>query len=300
MTAVACRVPEELAAVDLWTVLRRAVRRFGSRDDGRLLVADSKLVYSPTRGLGCLETGVLATLPDVPLESLTVERLVRTVCHPPYESLQAEPWYLPGSVLPIVAEAPMPARAGERFRKACARQGITWAVVRSVVVCSAGFNALLDRWGTKGAVLGDCLALLLQAVRALGEPGERVRVIIDKHGGRNNYATVLQHALPEGLVLAQEEGRARSLYQVCGLDRDLCLLIEPRADVRHFCVALASMVSKYLREVFMRDFNRFWLNHVPELKPTAGYPGDAERFYRAICPAMERLGLTEASVWRRR
>ena len=51
MTSVACRVPERLAAADLWKVLRSAVRRYPSSDDGRLLVEDSKLVYSTTRGL---------------------------------------------------------------------------------------------------------------------------------------------------------------------------------------------------------------------------------------------------------
>jgi ribonuclease HII len=299
MTAVACRVPEELAATDLWKVLRRAVRRAGSKDDGRLLVADSKLVYSPTRGLRCLENGVLATLPLASRESLTVEQVVRSVCQPPYDGLEAEFWYSPQSPLPVVADTAAPAYAAERFHRACERRGIGWAVVRSVVVCAPGFNALLDRWGTKGAVLGEGLARLLQANCTLGEPGEPVAVTIDKHGGRNHYAALLQNALPEGLVVTRQEGRARSVYQVVGLDRDLRLTIEPRADIGHFCVALASMVSKYLREVFMRDFNRFWQAHIPDLRPTAGYPGDAERFFQAIRPTLERLGIAETMVWRR-
>ena len=36
------------------------------------------------------------------------------------------------------------------------------------------------------------------------------------------------------------------------------------------------------------------------LKPTAGYPGDAARFFEAIRPCCERLGLPEAAVWRRK
>jgi len=36
------------------------------------------------------------------------------------------------------------------------------------------------------------------------------------------------------------------------------------------------------------------------LKPTAGYPGDAARFYEGIRPAMERLGVQESAVWRRK
>ena len=75
---------------------------------------------------------------------------------------------------------------------------------------------------------------------------------------------------------------------------------QPRADAEHFSVALASMVSKYVREVLMGEFNRFWCEQVPGLKPTAGYPGDSRRFYDAIRPAAERLGIPEAALWRRK
>jgi hypothetical protein len=60
------------------------------------------------------------------------------------------------------------------------------------------------------------------------------------------------------------------------------------------------MLCKYLREVCMRQFNRFWAKHVPGIVPTAGSPGDAKRFYEAIRPAMAKLGLTEDQVWRKR
>jgi hypothetical protein len=102
------------------------------------------------------------------------------------------------------------------------------------------------------------------------------------------------------MVLAQEEGRERSVYRVEGIDREVRITFVPRADLNHFTVALASMFSKYLRELFMREFNRFWQTHVPGLKPTAGYPLDAERYYAAIQPAMEKLGLTARQVWRNR
>jgi ribonuclease HII len=65
-------------------------------------------------------------------------------------------------------------------------------------------------------------------------------------------------------------------------------------------VALASMVSKYTREVMMREFNRFWQQHIPDLKPTAGYPADAARFLDTIRPVLARLGIDERRVWRRK
>jgi hypothetical protein len=66
------------------------------------------------------------------------------------------------------------------------------------------------------------------------------------------------------------------------------------------CVALASMFAKYIREVCMKQFNAFWAKHVPGIKPTAGYPLDAKRFYEEIRPAMESLGIEPDAVWRKK
>jgi hypothetical protein len=60
------------------------------------------------------------------------------------------------------------------------------------------------------------------------------------------------------------------------------------------------MLSKYLREILMGEFNRFWLERMPGLAPTAGYPSDAGRFYEAIRPMVEELGIAHEVVWRKR
>jgi hypothetical protein len=60
------------------------------------------------------------------------------------------------------------------------------------------------------------------------------------------------------------------------------------------------MVCKYLREILMGEFNRFWVDKLPGLQPTAGYPGDALRFFEAIAPELAKLGITRESVWRER
>ena len=92
MTSVACRVPEELAGGDLWRVLRGAVRRHPSTDRRRLLIEDSKLVYSPTRGLGDLELGVLATLsPWRSGEALALAQYVDWFCPGSHPDLRGEP-----------------------------------------------------------------------------------------------------------------------------------------------------------------------------------------------------------------
>jgi len=63
-------------------------------------------------------------------------------------------------------------------------------------------------------------------------------------------------------------------------------------------VALASMLSKYLREALMRRFNTFWARYMPEVPPTAGYYGDGARFLRDIEPARRKLGIADEQLIR--
>ncbi|MHC4185334.1 MAG: hypothetical protein ACYSR4_05310, partial [Planctomycetota bacterium] len=51
-----------------------------------------------------------------------------------------------------------------------------------------------------------------------------------------------------------------------------------RADERFLPVSLASMVSKYLRELLVASMNRYFAGFHAELRPTAGYWKDGLRF----------------------
>jgi hypothetical protein len=301
MTSVACRVPESRTTADLWRLLRAAVRRHSEPADGRLVIEDSKLVYSTSRGLHDLETAVLAVLPlPDDGEGYRLGHFIDRLCPASHADLRGEPWYQGACGIPAVVEAASFQKAARRFERASRRHQIGWGPVHSVVVCPSRFNQWLAQWGSKGAVLGQALTQLLAANQSLERDPEPVWFIIDKHGGRNTYAAMLQHALPDGMVVAQEEGAERSTYSLLGPARPVRFTFEPRADANHFCVALASMFSKYLRELLMLEFNRFWSLHEPGLKPTAGYHGDAARFFAAIRPVAERLRIPEAALWRRK
>lgn len=299
MTAVACRVPTE--AANLWQLLSAAVRRADDPSDGRLPVGDSKQIYSPGRGLRTLETVVHAALSACRAEPLTTLADAVTWLAPScVEELRAERWYTGGTALPESADADACRDAAHRYDNACRSVGVHWGLVRSVVVCPARFNDLTAQAGSKGAVLAHGLTTLLRATCDALPGDEAVAVYVDKHGGRNNYAAMLQTAFDRGFVVAREETALRSVYQVGGGTRPVRLTFQPRADADHYSVALASMVSKYLRELFMAEFNAFWQAHIPGLKPTAGYPVDAVRFYEAIRSVRERFGLPEHAVWRRK
>ena len=42
------------------------------------------------------------------------------------------------------------------------------------------------------------------------------------------------------------------------------------------------MFAKYLRELGMMHFNRWWSEKAGGIEPTAGYPRDAERFVNEL------------------
>lgn len=293
MTAVACRAPDDLADACLWSALRSAVRRAADAADGRFAVDDSKLVYNTTQGLAALEHGVLAALWRDEFSSL--ETFLSAFCaETVLAELRGEAWYSGAGAIPGRQTA------AARFDAACTAAGIGAWKTTTVVICPPRFNALVDAAGSKGAVLAHSLGELLRASLDLTPADEMLTFNIDKHGGRDAYAAQLQRALPDGFVTPLREGMSASIYRVHGLGREMRLTFQPRADANHFCTALASMVSKYVRERLMEEFNRFWLERTPGLKPTAGYPGDAKRFYDAIRPTAKRLGVAETALWRRK
>jgi ribonuclease HII len=298
MTAVACRLPDHFHDANLWRLLHPAVRRNEDADDGQLLIDDSKRVYL-AHGLAGLERGFLTTL-STSLNPRLLAALIDQVCPDARDELRGEIWYRGVQSLPIhlVPGDLEPWRV--RFGDACAVAEVGCWQVRSVVICPWRFNALLDEGGTKGHVLAHALMYLLRWQRSNLPGQDDLAIFIDKHGGRNTYAAMIHHALPDGIVISERESMACSAYRVHGLERDVRLMFQPRSDGEHFCVALASMVSKYLREVLMLEFNRFWQEHIPDLKPTAGYPGDALRFLQAIRQTIEKLGLREETLWRRK
>jgi hypothetical protein len=59
------------------------------------------------------------------------------------------------------------------------------------------------------------------------------------------------------------------------------------------------MTAKYVRELAMEAFNRFWSSRVPGLAATAGYPVDARRWRTEAAEAIHRAGVADDDLWRR-
>jgi hypothetical protein len=290
--AVAIHLPEN----DLsgWSTLQAVVRRSSEPADGRLLIDDSKKIYT-RGGLAALERGLW------PLLGNHARRLDHFLWgHNPVpdwgEDLCREYWFNGAEAVPLTVDPHCQRTDGAVVRAAIGER--CQNTVR--IVPAPRFNQIVDETGSKAAVLIRGLVdLMTSLIRSL-PPGEPVVFDCDKLGGRNYYAGLVQDAFPAGWVIAQQESADASRYRVELLDRPVQVVFRPRADAESVAVALASMLSKYLREVCMSQFNRFWARQVPGIQPTAGYPVDARRFLSQIQQAMAPLGLHVDAVWRKK
>ena len=280
--AVAIELPDSDPAG--WEPLKHIVRKVRGKNDGRILIDDSKKVFTKG-GIQTLECGLVRTV-GLGTGSLR-DFLARFLLPGCLDDMAAEHWFDGEELLPLHTHE-IPPNA-EPF-PACS------AFVN--LVPTKLFNQIVAGSDSKGTVLACGLTALLGAMRTVGSGP--LHVSCDKQGGRNFYAAMLQASFPDGWVVVELESAAESRYRIENIERPIAVTFKPRADGDSIAVALASMLCKYLREVSMAQFNRFWAKHVPGIVPTAGYPLDAKRFYDAIQPAMVKLGLTAEQVWRSR
>ena len=120
-------------------------------------------------------------------------------------------------------------------------------------------------------------------------------MICDKHGGRNQYAALLSESFGDLFIPRLEESAACSRYKLRGGE----VRFQVRAE-QYLPTAAASILSKYLREIAMEQFNQFWVSRIPGLKPTKGYPEDARRFRKEIAQKQRELGIPDSVLWRER
>jgi hypothetical protein len=267
----------------LWRLCKSGLCRKPGDSRKRVPIADSKALKLPNDVKGRhpllhLERGALAMLRCLGhTPASDVDLLVALqAAHP------RAPWYGGEAIaLPLGSEAPQIAIAGNRVASALESGRVELVDARCILVAEAEVNEAIRRTGTKaeatvGAV-GRHLRHLLDQ-HAAGE--DQVRIVCDQLGGRTQYEGVLARELPGHEVLALSETDGRSRYTVSG--QRIIIQFMPEAESHHLPVALASMIAKLTRELAMMRFNRYFAARMPEIKPTAGYYGDAGRWLREM------------------
>jgi len=297
--------------VDLYTRLADIVASQPS--DHRIAIADSKVLYKPGKGLSHLERGVLSSLANVIGRPATSwQALIETTGADHNGHRLALPWHDNfNTMLPIDADPQVLLDLTARFTTACGFSDIKLHDVQARLVFPHELNRLTEHHGTKGAALSHVsIGLLREMMDRLAESvgvdstwltalTESIYVTCDKHGGRNRYGALLQHHFPDDWIETIDESRPASRYQWGPPEArvQVCFRTKGEAELP---TALASMTAKYHRELAMRALNAFWQQHLPDLKPTAGYPVDARRFKADIAAVQCQLRIDDADLWRNR
>lgn len=289
ITGTLWKVPD--LTTDLYQLLKSSVAKTSAKN--RIKVCDSKSLYQSGGSIEALETSVFSLLEISPVNWRSlVEFLGCAIC-----GNQEPSWLSNGRLeLPMRAEPERVDTLRDRFLKSCEKPGVELVSIQTKTLFADQFNESVSVQGNKATVLS---ATTLGLVNELLErvKGDSVRIICDKHGGRSKYAGLLQHVLTDQLVEVVTESLETSRYRWKEGEREFQVEFNARGE-GDLPVALASMVSKYVREVYMKLWNQFWLEHLPSLKPTKGYPQDAKRFMSEIESVRSRLKISRESLWR--
>ncbi|HWB10353.1 MAG TPA: hypothetical protein VG826_14070 [Pirellulales bacterium] len=318
ISATVWSVPGEPCGVDLYKLLRKVVvktpgagkankanKKAGSANGAsakdslprRLLLADSKVVYRPPEGLGNLELGVLAALALAGHRPTSWRGLWQVLDAENSGTLDRFPWHVDFERhVPLKADGRHLDHLAARLATEAEAAGVKLLAVRSRAVFPDHWNTLTDEHNKSTALSLLTLELLSQVLSEL--PDAPVAVICDKHGGRNFYQGLLQQHVSY-LVEVYGEGRDESVYRWGPADCRTEVVFRTNAE-RYLPCAVASMTSKYLRELSMLAFNHYWNRHLPDLRPTAGYPVDAGRFKADIAAMQATLGIDDRILWRNR
>jgi ribonuclease HII len=274
-------LPHHLLTSDLWQVLRRSLGNRRKRLAGRLLIADSKKAYSRSLGIKHLERTVLASLKCLGKEPATLVELVELLCPSCLERLSDYPWYRDAGSYCLSVDIGDRDIASAVLADDLASNGMELLELRSRCLDVAYYNEMVAAVKNKANVLFTATCHLIK--RAYDNfAGDDLQIMVDRQGGRVRYRKNLQRMFGDMELRILRESPTASSYELHAGGKGMRLHFVVGADERFLPVSLASMISKYLRELLIGNMNRYFAGFSTDLRPTAGYWKDGLRFIEEI------------------
>lgn len=303
VSATVWEVPDGTSDDDLRRRLAPVVAsspgRRNAAGPARVVLGDSKVLYQSGKGLQHLEYGLWAAMGLLGHRPSSWREVWEVLAPGSVAHREPVPWFCNYDVpAPLDADHERLSSVTETFGRGMREADVRLVAMESRAIFPEQFNHLLTRRESKGALLSH-VTLELAAAMIARLPAANISVVCDKHGGRNRYQPLLAEYFPEWLIEIHGEGRERSVYRFGPSGRRVEFRFQVGGE-EHLPAALASMASKYLRELAMRAWNDFWCARLPGLPPTAGYPEDARRFKAAIAAEQASLALDDALIWRQK
>jgi len=270
-------LPHHFLTSDLWQILQKSVGKRRNHLAGRLLITDSKKAYNKTVGIKHLERTVLGVLKCLDKEPATLAEFLKLLCPECLERIITYPWYQGIGSYRLSADAADRAISSAVLADDMASNGIELLELKSYCLDVGYYNKMMASVKNKADVLFTATSRLIK--RAFDNfAGDDLQIIIDRQGGRVHYRKNLQRMFSDMELRILRESPAVSSYELRGDGKVMRLHFAVGADERFLPVSLASMVSKYMRELLVQNINRYFAGFLSDLRPTAGYWKDGLRF----------------------
>ena len=270
-------IPHNLLEANLWQILRRSVGNKRKALAGRLLVADSKKAYHRSDGIRHLERTVLACLNCLGGKPSNLIELLEILCPDSIERLSNYPWHKDIASHNLAVNEADIGIASSVLKDNLNSNGIELLELRSCCLDVAYYNKMVGAVKNKASVLFTAVCGLIKSAWD-NHPADELQILVDRQGGRMMYRTPLQRMFPEMELKILKETDTNSSYELTAGGRKMRVHFAVGADDRFLPVSLASMASKYLRELLVEGLNRYFVGQCAALKPTAGYWKDGLRF----------------------
>ncbi|NOX60164.1 MAG: hypothetical protein GXP29_15075 [Planctomycetes bacterium] len=299
VTATVFEVPDGLQNEDLWNLLREAICRDPSRHETRLPIADSKKLYDRKKGLITLERTALVMLNTANRSPHTLRDLLHVLSPGMLAELQNHPWYAAYECdIPTASSALDISTRANAVKRCMSASQVSLRGIFSEVLLESDYNRRIQITRNKAAVLMQAALRLVQRVR--DRFGPCVIVHVDRHGGRSRYREALMTFFECKPLRIISETATHSAYTVGGSDDTWTIDFTTKGETSHLPIALASIFSKYLRELLMGAINAYFAERIAGLVPTAGYYTDAKRFLADIAQVVQAENIGQSTLVRSR
>ncbi len=295
VSAAVMEMPEAHLAANHWDLLSAAVAPAKKNLHGRLLVTDSKKAFNQKTGIDTLLRTSLAFLalsdqsggvsPETPNKgdstSLTAYDFLNRVCPDCLPRLLEYPWYQkfdshflefhPGHSVSVAC-----------LKTALGRQNMRFGGVLGRCADVKYLNQKFAAVKNKSRVLFGEVCTLIHALYRRYAGSETLQFVIDRQGGRADYSRELMLMFPNFDLTILKMDQKVSSYELTGPKGAMRVHFVVGADDKYLLVGLASMFSKLIRELCMYHLNAYFTETYKDIRPTAGYWNDGQRFIKDL------------------
>ena len=300
--------------VDSWEADFAPYRQRTAAGDVWVVVDDSKAIFKSGSSLRPLRILAAHSAKHAQETAHCLDDFLKFIAPSDWRAIRKTPW-LCGPSASDQKQAWPAAQEVSDLDKAWKQSPSQVCDVAARILTANQFNRFIGTGRNKADLLGECtLGLVRETLqrstsRGPGDDGSRgasddgsktggsktggpktggpetsndVAVFCDRHGGRRYYAGLLQNHFPDTTPVIEIESKTVSRYRIRFEGREVTISFTVKGD-RFTPVAYSSMIAKGIREEMMTRLNGYFANLAGDrvIRPTAGYPVDADRFLEA-------------------